>query len=166
MVIAFEERAPILEGQHVSLICESSQDSSELWEMTELAGDLLHSPCQVGCETIGCIYDLWAPSPELRRAASRGSWEWEVDQLAPVVLLQHPSLLIAWKEGCWQSLWPRLNWALKQDKTSSVHPFEMGPNYVLLINETLWPNRENTVEKILCVEKGSWGFQKKIWKLS
>ena len=38
-----------------------------------------------------------------------------------------------------------------------VHPFEMEPNYVSLINETLCPNRRGTVEQwsesTLCREK-------------
>jgi hypothetical protein len=47
-----------------------------------------------------------------------------------------------------------------------VPPFETGPNYVSLINETLWPSRENTVEKIYsvkmpCVEKAWEVFRRK-----
>lgn len=104
MVMAFEERAPFLEGQPVSLICESSQDSSGLWEMTELAGDPLHTPGQVGCEAIGLC--LWSVITESRAQEGRfqgllgvGSWPTGSQLSSCRIQVYGP-----WKQRCWPAL--------------------------------------------------------------
>lgn len=104
MVMASEERAPILEGQRVSLICESSQDSSGLWEMTELAGDQLHAPCQVGCEATGLC--LWSAITESRaqEGCFRGLLEVGRWPTGPQLSSCGIQVYGAWKQGCWPSL--------------------------------------------------------------
>lgn len=147
MAMTFEERTPILEDQSGSLIFESSQDSSGLWKMTELAGDLLHSPCQAGCEAISLYFwsvnSIQSSGGPLSGAPGNG----KLTSSPPVVRLHHPSLR-SLKAGMLTITMTQAEPSFKADKTSFVHPFEMGPNYVLLINETLWPNRENTVGNI------------------
>lgn len=73
--------------------CEPSRDSSGPWEMTELAANLPHSPCQVGLEAIG-LY-LWSLNTDSRAwedcfQGLQGVGSWPTGP--PVVLLKHPSL--------------------------------------------------------------------------
>lgn len=93
------------------------------------------------------IHSQRIQAPELGRGPFKGSREWESDQL-PLncpALVSNPS---GPGNRCWQTLWPRLNPAFEWDnKTGFVHLFEMWPNYVWLINETLCPHRRDTVEK-------------------
>lgn len=109
------------------------------------------------------IHSQWTQAPELGRGPFKGSREWEIDQVAPncPVPASNP---LGPRHRRWQTPWPRLNPAFEWDnKTGFVHPFEMGPNYVWLINETLCPNRRDTVEtwseSTLC-RKGWWSFQR------
>lgn len=93
------------------------------------------------------IHRQWTEAPGLRRGLFKGSREWEIDQLAPNCPTPASNPLGP-RNRRWQTPWPRLNPAFEWDnKTGFVHPFEMGPNYVWLINETLCPNRRDTVEK-------------------
>lgn len=93
------------------------------------------------------IHSQWTQAPELGRGPFKGSREWEIDQLAPNCTAPASNPLGP-RNRRWQTPWPRLNPAFEWDnKTGFVHPFEMEPNYVWLINETLCPNRRDTVEK-------------------
>lgn len=108
------------------------------------------------------IHSPWTQAPELRRGPFKGSREWEIDQLAPNCSAPASNPLGP-RNRRWQTPWPRLNPAFEWDnKTGFVHLFEVGPNYVWLINETLCPNRRDTVEKwseALCVEKADEVFR-------